>query len=644
MASQEPLLPPAQTRADSGQQPPPTGTSGRLQDHHLPIHYEHNNNLAITQEHIPPHIQAAINSHFAALSQQLNQQLVMGTMTPPAMPARLTQSNHVHQFSTSAQPSLQQIIAQQQQARAAAGRQGVADIPLMNPSQAQAQTPDQATPTLPQTSSEHINLLAPGTQGPNSNNWRITLNESTRTIPTAHAGHSNTTGANTMPSAPQGAVSDLAGTVALSSTGRPGAATQSNPTTLHSQASGVESSTRVRVEVAETVQQGISDLERMLAGGSVPSEYQINAVRSQLREFGRHRNIFSEGLERNLNTHLSSIARRVQMGRNPTTDPTASDNVAQAAASMSDSVTPMVYLLSSPSGPQAILVSPSGLYGTIPRIISFPNESAPLTTNYQQRHRNQPHFIDRAEEFRAQRPAMHGPPNLAQPVPQDQAPARDLARILLPFGGHIWLFVRLFGFVYLFMPGGGWRRAAVFAVSALVVLFLQSGIFRPIYQAALEPFRRHVEGLVPLADNGRRDIGGGQGADAPGGGYEAQAAAGEVPDVRQVAERLLREREQRDFGVVRQYLRSFERAVAIFLASLVPGIGERHIAARDTAEAVRLIQEVRREVAGPGREELAEEPNVEVLDQRRTTTNPEPDDGNEEDRRVTHDQPPVVEI
>lgn len=520
----------------------------------------------------------------------------------------------------------------------------MADIPLMNPSQAQAQTPDQATPTLPQTSSEHINLLAPGTQGPNSNNWRITVNEATRTIPTAHAGHSNTTGANTMPSAPQGAVSDLAGTLALSSTGRPGAATQSNPTTLHSQASGVESSTRVRVEVAETVQQGISDLERMLAGGSVPSEYQINAVRSQLREFGRHRNIFSEGLERNLNTHLSSIARRVQMGRNPTTDPTASDNVAQAAASMSDSVTPMVYLLSSPSGPQAILVSPSGLYGTIPRIISFPNESAPLTTNYQQRHRNQPHFIDRAEDFRAQRPAVHGPPNLAQPVPQDQAPARDLARILLPFGGHIWLFVRLFGFVYLFMPGGGWRRAAVFAVSALVVLFLQSGIFRPIYQAALEPFRRHVEGLVPLADNGRRDIGGGQGADAPGGDNEAQAAAGEVPDVRQVAERLLREREQRDFGVVRQYLRSFERAVAIFLASLVPGIGERHIAARDTAEAVRLIQEVGRAVAGPRREELAEEANVEVLDQRRTTTNSEPDDGNEEDRRVTHEQPPVVEI
>lgn len=644
IASQEQLPPPAQNRVDSDQQPPPTVASRGLQGHHLPVNDGHNG-LTDAHGHIPPHIQAAMNSHFAALSQQLRQQLVMGTMAPPTMPARPIQSNHLHQISTSAQPSFQQVITQQQQARAAAGRQGVAGVPITDPSHAQAQTPDQATSTLPETSSGNINLLAPEAQEPSSNSWRITVNESTITIPTAHAGYGSTAGANTIPLAPQGAVSDLASAVAFSMSGHPGAATQSNPTALDFQASGVETSGRAQVQHNETVQQGILNLERMLAGGSVPAQSQINAVRSQVREMGRHRNVFSEGLERVLNTRLSNISTRAsQMGRNSAGHAIASDSRARVATSMLDSATPMVYLLSSPSGPHALLVSPSGLYGTIPRIIPFPIGSAPLNTNFQQQHWNHAQAINRLGDFRGQQPAMHNPPQPArpaQPMLQDRVQAPDLARILLPFGGHLWLFVRLFGFVYFFTPGGGWRRAAVFAASALVVLLFQSGFFRPVYQAVLEPFRRHVEGLVPLADNGRRDVGGVQGAVA---NDEARVAAGRIPDVRQAAERLLREREQRDFGAVRQYLRNFERAVAIFFASLVPGIGERHIAARDTAETVRLVEQLEREAAGVGRDEVAEEPGVEQPNRGETPTNAAPEDRNEDDHRVMHNQPPVVEI
>ena len=40
-------------------------------------------------------------------------------------------------------------------------------------------------------------------------------------------------------------------------------------------------------------------------------------------------------------------------------------------------------------------------------------------------------------------------------------------------------------------------------------------------------------------------------------------------------------------NVVRQAFRGFERAAALFLASLAPGVAERHIQAREAAEAAR---------------------------------------------------------
>ena len=46
-----------------------------------------------------------------------------------------------------------------------------------------------------------------------------------------------------------------------------------------------------------------------------------------------------------------------------------------------------------------------------------------------------------------------------------------------------------------------------------------------------------------------------------------------------------------------------ERAVALFVASLVPGVGERHIAARDAAEAARVAEQQEREARASQAEE-----------------------------------------
>ncbi len=65
----------------------------------------------------------------------------------------------------------------------------------------------------------------------------------------------------------------------------------------------------------------------------------------------------------------------------------------------------------------------------------------------------------------------------------------------------------------------------------------------------------------------------------------------------QAADRMLQERRNRDESLTRQYIRRVERAIALFIASLVPGVGERHIAAREAAEAASLEEERARERA-----------------------------------------------
>ncbi len=617
------------------------------------------------QGQIAPHIQAALNNHFAALSQQLGQQLAMGAMTAPGIPARPPQSNQLHQSSTVPQPSFQQVITHQQQARAAAGRQGVADVPAADAAngntnrQAQAQLPEQATPpgSMPSQTSPgpgSTNTVVHEEQGPNGNNWRITVNESTFTIPNANAGHDHMPGVDTMPLASFGSHGSFnvpADGLSPSMAGLQSEVIQARPTTFSPPDQDLETQRRVWMQLVAPMQQVMSTLERMIASGYAPSEDQVNEVRSQLQDIMRHRNAIPEVHQRTMNARLSYISSgaeqvRRNVGRNATITP----NVQQSAMSVPISATPMVYLLSSPSGPHALLVSPSGLYSTAPRIVPFPTDPRPLAANLQQQRFNQAQVPNRLGDIHAQQPAPHDPLNHAQPGQQQWAQARDIARILLPLGGHLWLLIRLFGFVYFFTAGGGWRRAILLGVGAFMVFIAQTGIFRPFQQAVWEPLRRHLEGLVPLAGNERPNVGGAPGAAAPVGVNGDQRPVGGEPEIRQVAERLLRERDQRDVGLVRQYLRRLERAVAIFLASLVPGIGERHIAARDAAEAIRMVEEREREEERVRGEEVPEEQGVGEPTHRETGPNAEANSSNEDNGGVTQPQqpqqgqPPLVEI
>lgn len=405
------------------------------------------------------------------------------------------------------------------------------------------------------------------------------------------------------------------------------------------------------------VEEKLSDIESALAVSSSLHESIFETLRNQLLNLQSRTETSTETLTRlsaqlealsgraeQLRVHVDGALARV-VGKN---GPSQRPHTPLPGPTSNNTISNAVYLLSSPSGPQALLVSPSGLYTAPWNVPSFANVSSdrdafqaadqpPDMTNVSPETRSPPRDNVQPPQARfnpnGRTPQSSQPPSQlqpqmeqqqqqqqAQPEQQEQAnQLRDLARALVPMGGHIWLLVRLFGFVYFFTGGGGHIRTIFLGLCALIVFVAQSGIFRPFLQSIWEPLRQHMENLLPLAANDRI----GQGANAGNNANRTQnrnASGAEVgPTPHQAAERLLREQELRDGSIIRQNLRRLERALALFVASLVPGVGERHIAARDAAEAARREEErlreenarkeeeekerLRREQKGKGRED-----------------------------------------
>jgi hypothetical protein len=166
----------------------------------------------------------------------------------------------------------------------------------------------------------------------------------------------------------------------------------------------------------------------------------------------------------------------------------------------------------------------------------------------------------------------------------------------------IWLIVRLIGFVWFFTAGNpSWTRWLMISALAVVVFIINTGIFNSVFEQLWGPVRRHVEALIPLAgpeaaqvpainaaipripNAAERQAATDEAAGNPGA--QAQERRRGEPDPAQVAAHLLDQHRQRNApGWLMTQIRRAEHAMLLFLASLVPGVGERHIAARE-AEA-----------------------------------------------------------
>ena len=243
----------------------------------------------------------------------------------------------------------------------------------------------------------------------------------------------------------------------------------------------------------------------------------------------------------------------------------------------------LAYLLSSPTGPQALLVSPAGSfassgYGTA--AANIPLFALPVQQNGSSHF---PPFPQQVQNLNTQPGQQATPPTNEQ---QDQRPQRpqlqqqdqvgELLRILLPLGGHLWLLVRLCGFVYLFSSDRGWRNTFLLGICALIVFAAQTRILEPLLQYVWNPIRRHVEALVHV------DQPVPQGPPAQRDG--ASSESGNPTSPQAMAERLAREqRGRQNNNIFRAAFSRLERSFALFVASLVPGVGERHVAAQQAA-------------------------------------------------------------
>ena len=596
------------------QQPmPPPGQRGGAHMHFVPPHLAHGGSFPHPHAQFPPHLQQALNNHLQALSQQIATQIAshasqsgQSVPNPPQAQAQTPGPPH----SQVPQQTFQQVVAQQQQLRAAAGLQGVSGSMANQTSRDNTASPGpepaafSAPIALPVRASTpaNVNTVVRENQTSSGETWRMVI-QSTSTVTAQNPQLTRVpTPVNInhgMPSMPAGAF------VGLNSQNAP-ALTQGQlqGRMLENELSSIQSALMRGTAPAPSVFENARTLLRNVEAAEGDSR-----MRSRLDQLSMQ----ADQLRANLNNMLLRV-----VSEQPVQSP-SQFGVSDAIPSRSNGES-SVYLLSSPSGPEALLVSPYGTYRTPWHVSTLAAANFPhsMHQNAHQPLHNSP--VMNTTGVTSQNPPRiptHDPQAPAQQQQQQQQQqqnpqaneARDLLRLLIPLGGHIWLLIRLFGFVYFFTAGGGSRRTVILGAFAFLVFVAQTGVFRPFVQAVWEPLRRNIEGLLPVPGNEpARALVPDAGAQNPAGLPASVRAERQHqhPTPQEAAARLLHERERRDTGVLREQIRRVERAVALFVGSLVPGFGERHIAARgaaEAAEAARLAEERGREDAARRSEE-----------------------------------------
>jgi hypothetical protein len=286
--------------------------------------------------------------------------------------------------------------------------------------------------------------------------------------------------------------------------------------------------------------------------------------------------------------------------------PNIMQNARQQPTSNSDTT---CYLLSSPQGPQALLFSPQhGTYSgslaghtatglslggghvsgphRVAHMPGMPGQLAPTPTQQPAGAAQGGH--DQAGNG-AVDPAIAAAQQVAQQInqaQQAQARADNAGGPLQPLLAHFWLLLRVMIFAYFIIGTNmGWRRPVALATIGLGFYLIRAGLFGDGGVA-----RRWWDGIVRV-DQGPRPQAQAEGEAAPADGEQRP---GQLPTPEELAQRLIRERQQAldraPLHRIREYLRPVERAGALFFASLWPGVGEAHVRARE-AEERRLAEE-----------------------------------------------------
>lgn len=266
---------------------------------------------------------------------------------------------------------------------------------------------------------------------------------------------------------------------------------------------------------------------------------------------------------------------------------------------------PTVYLLSSSVGPQALLFAPGHGYFSTPNSTQPSNSEALRPTPIQESTQSHPAIPVQPQ---AQGAPANNDANPAraeivlrpvqgqnQPPPAVRPQRREAEDLLTFFLQRGWLFMRLYMFIYVFSEAGTWRRTMLISIAVFVCLLPRQNPLTDAFNVV----RRHFDNLIgpPQAPQRQQPVQQpGQNGNANAGPHpfgtpnnEAARRSQNMPTPEEHARRLLREHQNQNPSFVRGILRSVEQAVALFLASLIPGVGERHVRARE--EARRIVQE-----------------------------------------------------
>jgi hypothetical protein len=301
----------------------------------------------------------------------------------------------------------------------------------------------------------------------------------------------------------------------------------------------------------------------------------------------------------------------------PTSRTTSATPSASTRTQAPSGFPPELFILYSPQGPVGYLFDQRGTYTTAPMIPVLPFQafSQQFAANRQliagigqqlaQSSTQLPIQTGPPPPDQAQQPAAGAQPVAQQPQNQNQAqnqaqnqpaPAAPEQDRVGRIAGYLWMLIVCY--VYFFAGGGGWYRPIMLAIIAGVVYLAQMGLFDTQFNIV----RRHLEALLPLAD---RAVPAPNPQNANGqGAQNRRVEPGQNLSPQEAAQRLINQRHDQRFGWIRETMRSTERAFAIFVASLWPGIGERMVQAQEErVRAERAAEEERQRQAEARRQE-----------------------------------------
>jgi len=250
------------------------------------------------------------------------------------------------------------------------------------------------------------------------------------------------------------------------------------------------------------------------------------------------------------------------------------------------------YLLSAPDGPRAILYSPQhgayhGSYAPAQPNGLLDTLAAPLLQHIA-RAPDAPVAVPRqAENLPNQGVEIQLPPELRQA----EAPG-PLQAIL----GHFWLLARIMIFAYFLLGSNmGWRRPLVLTVIGIGFWMIRMGLFGD--GGLLRRWWDEImQGPQPVQARPAANV-----ADvqvAPDGAEPARPRR--MPTPEEVAQRLLNQAARENVNPaanpqlhwLRERVRPTERAAALFIGSLWPGVGEAAVRAREEEERRRAEEEI----------------------------------------------------